>query len=465
MIEYCWSTLHQIQFYFPVHTIHSLTTVITSLIIVIDLVRINIKAGNGGNGCCSFLREKYRPHGGPNGGDGGNGGSAYLCGDASLNTLLHLKFNSTIHIGHGTHGKGKDCRGADGQDVIIKVPIGTEVYWREENGGRTFLADAVDTTPHLVAKGGRGGWGNAHYVSSTNQEPMLAQKGERGEAVVLILELKLLADVGLIARPNAGKSTLIARCSAAKPRIAEYPFTTVEPVLGVVSNRGKDFVMMEVPGLLEGAHRGVGLGHQFLRHAERARVYIHLVDGLAEDPAGDLRMVNNELREFNPSLAGKRQVIAVNKLDVTEVRERQAEIEEALRTNLVDAQQTSTGAEPEPVLFISAVTGEGVQELLGRVVELLAACPVEQPQAPPLRPDVRRGRSSSREAVYEEDGVYVVESEELERLVALADTRDQRVIIQLWREMMRKGLARRLADAGIEPGDTIRIGRVEVEWF
>ena len=430
---------------------------------MIDKVRLNIKAGNGGNGCSSFLREKHRPLGGPNGGDGGNGGSAYICGDQSLNTLLHLKFNSTIHVTRGVHGKGKNQRGADGQDKIIKVPLGTEVYLRGEDGARTLIADVVDTGPHLVARGGEGGWGNARYASSTNQVPVLAQTGQKGEYVVLFLELKLLADVGLVARPNAGKSTLISRCSAARPRIADYPFTTVEPVLGVVAHRGKDFVMMEVPGLLEGAHDGIGLGDQFLRHAERSRVYIHLIDGLAEDPAADFRMVYEELRQFNPSLVNKQQVIAVNKVDITEVRERRDWIEACLGEAVGEMGISSNAGGNSNVQFISAVTGEGVQELLDEVLELLSASRLEdegpRPRAEPTR------RREIPESVYKENGVYVVVSEHLERLAALADTRDQRVILQLWREMTRRGLARRLVDAGIEAGDTIRIGQVEVEWF
>lgn len=435
---------------------------------MIDTVRLNIKAGNGGNGCISFLRLKFNPRGGPNGGDGGHGGSAYISGDPSLNTLLHIKLNSTMYVTHGGHGKGKDQRGRDGESLYIKVPFGTQVYYCDESGERTLMADVVDTSARLVAPGGSGGWGNAHYVSPTNQEPLLAQSGEKGERVVLFLELKLLADVGLLARPNAGKSTLISRCSAAKPKIAEYPFTTVEPVLGVVSSHGKDFVMMEVPGLLEGAHRGVGLGHQFLRHAERTRIYIHVIDGLSEDPAGDFHMLNNELKQFRDDLAAKQQIIAVNKVDVTEVRERRNEIEVALQ-GACDQEAARLGNRAErPICFISAVTGEGIPELLGKVVEYLAAdakvVRAETTEAKEPAPAIFR-RRPARDVVYKDEGVYVVESEELERLVALADSRDQRVVLQLWREMARRGVARRLVDAGIEAGDTIRLGKVEVEWF
>ena len=440
---------------------------------MIDTVRLNIKAGDGGNGCVSFLREKYRPKGGPNGGDGGDGGNAYVVGDSSLNTLLHLKYNSTMYVERGGHGKGKGQRGGNGEDTIIRVPLGTVVWLMRKGGEKDFLTDVTDSAPRLVAQGGTGGWGNEHYVSSTNQEPILSQRGERGEYVVLFLELKLLADVGLLARPNAGKSTLISRCSAAKPRIADYPFTTVEPVLGVVNNRGRDFVMMEVPGLLEGAHEGVGLGDQFLRHAERARLYVHVLDGLSDDPVADFHMINRELQEFNPALAHKPQLIAVNKLDVTEVQERRAELSDALQRAAAESPVLPGGADT-PIFFISAVSGEGIEEMLGRVIGLLDTLPKEEPARPEsltggIAPDLsgpnRRRPVAAPSTFSVENGVFVIRSEPLERLSALADTRDYRVLLQLWREMSRLGIARRLEEAGIEPGDTIRIGRAEMEWF
>lgn len=436
---------------------------------MIDTVRLNIKAGDGGNGCVSFLREKYRPKGGPNGGDGGDGGHAYVVGDSSLNTLLHLKYNSTIYVERGGHGKGKGQRGANGTDTVIKVPVGTVVWRMLPRGQRDFLADITDPAPRLVAQGGRGGWGNAHYVSATNQEPMLSQRGERGEYAVLFLELKLLADVGLLARPNAGKSTLISRCSAAKPRIADYPFTTVEPVLGVVNSRGQDFVMMEVPGLLEGAHEGVGLGDQFLRHAERARLYLHILDGLSDNIAADFHMINRELQEFNPALAHKPQFIVVNKLDVTEVQERRADIEQSLRQAAAVSPLPAFQSGPPPVFFISAVSGEGIEPLLGQVVETLESLPKDElaSAGEPVAPSApnRRRPVATPNTFHKEKGVYIIHSEQLERLSALADTRDYRVLLQLWREMTRLGIARRLEEAGIEPGDTIRIGRAEMEWF
>jgi len=427
---------------------------------MIDTVRLNINAGSGGNGCSSFLREKYRPKGGPNGGDGGDGGSAYLFGDSSINTLLHIKFNSTLYVVHGGHGKGKNRRGANGDDKQISVPMGTVVYRMNEDGQREYLDDITSETPRLVAVGGRGGWGNTRFATPTNQEPVLAQRGEKGEKVVLFLELKLLADVGLLAKPNAGKSTLISMCSAAKAKVADYPFTTVEPVLGVVNMGNNDFVMMEVPGLLEGAHDGIGLGHEFLRHAERARLYVHMLDGLSEDPVEDYRMINQELEQFNPEMAAKPQLVVVNKLDVTEVREYQ----EMLTEQLLDA----IGDKGSSVHFISAATGEGVDTLLGNIIGALAELPKEEidvsllPEPMHSRPQ----RSAGREAVWRaSNGVFVVESEMMERLTAMADTRDQRVLLQLWREMRKTSLADRLIDAGIEAGDTIRFGKAELTWF
>ena len=442
---------------------------------MIDTVRINVKAGDGGNGCVSFLRLKYVPHGGPDGGDGGDGGNAYLVGDDSINTMVHLKFNSTFYLERGGHGKGKDQRGANGKDTHIKVPIGTVVWRLNRDDSKDFMADIVDDTPLMIAKAGDGGWGNARFVSSTNQEPMLSQAGSKGEFTVLWLELKLLADVGLLAKPNAGKSTLISSCSAAKPKVADYPFTTIEPVLGVVTHDGQDFVMMEIPGLLEGAHRGVGLGHEFLRHAERARVYVHVIDGLSDDPVGDFRMLNRELREFSPMLAAKPQLVAVNKLDTTETRELQDVIEEELRRAMDADEYSGVPGEVSPIIhFISAVSGEGVDGLLSHLASVLVATPKEvlledgaevvdddAPTAP-----VQQGRQRLPPLGFYLDGdVYVVESERLERLTARADMRDYRVLLQLWREMTRIGIAKKLEQAGIEAGDTIRIGKAELEWF
>lgn len=432
---------------------------------MIDTVKLTITAGHGGNGCMSFLREKYKPRGGPDGGDGGNGGSAYICGDPSLNTLLHLKFHSTIYVDRGTHGKGKNRRGANAKDTILKVPIGTEVWCLNPGGKKELLADITNTELYLVAWGGRGGWGNMHYVSATNREPVLAERGERGEVVTLLLEVKMLADVGVIAPPNAGKSTLLRCCSEASPRVADYPFTTVEPVLGVVTAAGKNFVMMEVPGLIAGAHRGAGLGHQFLRHAERARLYLHLVDGLSEDPIGDFRMIIEELILFNPDLAGKLRVVAVNKIDIPEVRQRRTSLEGDLSQVIEDTRQAGVAYANAPVFFVSAATGEGVEDMLAQVMSILDALPKEDPlhDTQDVLP-ARRAAPKSHDNVQVKNGVYVVTSVQLEQFAALADIRDYRVRVQLWRVMNQIGVAQQLEQAGIQVGDTIRIGQVEMEW-
>jgi GTP-binding protein len=376
------------------------------------------------------------------------------------------------------------------------------VVWRiGDEGEREVVGDVTDATPRLVAKGGNGGRGNLRYVSAINREPMLAQKGEDGERVTLMLELKLLADVGLLARPNAGKSTLVSRCTAARPKIADYPFTTVEPVLGVVKHGYRTFVMMEVPGLLQGAHLGVGLGHQFLRHAERARLYLHLLDGLSDDPVADFRMVNQEVAQWRAELLEKPQIIVVNKLDVTEVREARPALEQALRQAAAELHPSVPGWETL-IFFISAATGEGVDQLITRIFQWLDALPppdqdrtdvsgevaisppyqggdtegvvpvrpLHQPSPGSSLPLIRRGgaptatRPRARNLVRVDDGVYVVDSPDMERLVALADMEDDRVILQLWRELSRRGISRQLEEAGVQPGDTVRIGQVELDW-
>lgn len=277
--------------------------------------------------------------------------------------------------------------------------------------------------------------------------------------------MKLLADVGLLAKPNAGKSTLISRCSAAKPKIADYPFTTMEPVLGVVNVHDQDFVMMEVPGLIEGAHEGIGLGDQFLRHAERARLYLHLLDGMSEDPVSDYHMINDEIRQFNPYMADKPQVIAVTKMDVTEVSEKREEIEFVLDEEITKA----TGIKPT-IFFISSVSGEGIDQMLGSIISMLNDLPKDLPLPRMDKIDEDDGntykfKSRPIDTFHLDDGVYVIDSVQLERLLTRADTRDYRVLLQLWREMTKMGIARQLQEAGIEVGDTIRIGKAEMEWF
>ncbi len=400
----------------------------------------------------SFRREKFVPRGGPDGGDGGHGGSVFVAGDQSLNTLQHLSYNQIWKAKRGLNGSGQNRRGSNGDDLTVRVPYGT-VIWHVSGNNKELLADIIGDDRVVVARGGKGGAGTARFVSSVNQEPVLAEKGGKAEEAVLDLELKLLADVGIIGRPNAGKSTLLSRCSAAKPKIANYPFTTIDPVLGVVVRGSKDFVMMEIPGLIEGAHQGAGLGDQFLRHAERVRLLVHLLDGLSEDPIQELKAINEEMNSFSPSLAQKPQLIVVNKNDVTEVKEREKSLTSRLE---------KLGL---PVLSISAVTGEGVDSLLAKTMAALDNLPKEQKSSKKAvinKPTPKGGKAFT---ISLENGVYVVHSSKVERLMPSANMRDWRARIQIWKELDRLGVVLALEDRGIQQGDTVRLGEVELEWF
>ena len=335
----------------------------------------------------------------------------------------------------------------------IPVPVGT-VVWKDGPGdGRDLVADITGSEGVVVARGGAGGAGNVRFVSSVQQEPLLAERGEEGEEATFGLELKLLADVGLIGQPNAGKSTLLSHCSAAKPKVAPYPFTTTEPVLGVVESRNKSFVMMEVPGLIEGAHKGVGLGHEFLRHAERSRLLLCILDGLSDDPLGDWRRLNIELSSFDAYLGKKRQFIVVNKIDLPDVRDR------------VPGLKVELESESVPVFFVSAATGEGVDALLGKSVEALDGLPEEEMEVSREHLPTIRPMEAAPFSVTRDHGVYIVDAPRIERLMSLADLRDSRVMVQIWKEMDQLGLVKALEAQGVQLGDTVRLGHVELEWF
>jgi GTP-binding protein len=332
----------------------------------IDRVKIRLEGGHGGNGVTAFRREKFVPRGGPSGGDGGRGGDVWIVGDASLNTLLHLRYNP-LHIAQrGMHGEGSNRSGKEGADVIVRVPIGTQVFDPKTND---LLFDCVtDGERWLAAHGGRGGFGNAHFTSSTNRAPRYHQEGSEGEELELQLELKLLADVGLLGFPNAGKSTFISTVSAARPKIADYPFTTLEPHLGVVDlGDFRTFVIADMPGLIEGAHAGHGLGDRFLRHVERTKLLLHLVDMSSvsgRDPVSDYEVINRELAAYDAQLAARPQIVVATKMDAVDEPERV----ESLRQRAIQDERK--------FFAISSVTGEGVRELIsavGREVEELRA--------------------------------------------------------------------------------------------
>jgi len=328
----------------------------------IDEAKITVQAGNGGHGCIAFRREKFVPRGGPSGGDGGNGGDIYLTADPHENTLLKFRFNHVFRAERGRHGEGSTRHGRNGEDLEIDIPVGTAVY-DDETG--ELLHDFTEPNERvLIAKGGRGGHGNAHFASSVNRTPRKAQDGAPGEEKTLRLELKLLADVGLVGYPNAGKSTLISRISAARPKIAVYPFTTLEPQLGVVSfDNDKSFVVADIPGLIEGAHLGHGLGIQFLRHIERTRLILHLIDVSVEndrDPVDGFHSINSELEQHNPDLVKRAHIIVATKMDVADPKKLQ-KLTRWCKKNGTD------------MLKISAVTGEGIEDLKRAVFEKLSS--------------------------------------------------------------------------------------------
>lgn len=415
-----------------------------------DQVKINVKSGDGGDGCVAFRREKYVPFGGPSGGNGGAGGSVYFVVDGDLNTLIHFKRRVHFKAGRGGRGSSKDQQGKRGEDCLISVPPGTMIY-NADTG--ELLADLVEDGQRVrVLRGGRGGRGNAAFASPTNQAPRLAEHGEPGQECWLRLELKLIADVGVIGMPNAGKSTLLSVVSAARPKIADYPFTTLQPNLGVVTVDGyQTFVVADVPGLIEGASDGAGLGHQFLRHVERTRLLIHLLDGAAADPLEDYRAINRELAQFSERLAAKPQVVVLNKMDLPDAQAWWSLVQDALQELDVET------------YAISAVTRLGVQALMRRIYEMLQALPT--PEVIPETPAVLR--PAEREDAFtierEEDG-WRVRGVRAERVAAMTPFVLPEAVERFQRQLRGMGLVDALRDAGVQPGDTVRIGEQELEW-
>jgi GTP-binding protein len=421
-----------------------------------DIAELLIKSGEGGNGCIAFLHDKQTERGGPSGGGGGDGGDVYLYGDASLNTLIKFRYTKVFVAERGQHGRGKTLHGRSGVDCAIAVPLGTVISEIGSSGERLLVGEIITANQKLtVGFGGKGGRGNAAFVSPSNQEPLLSEAGEPGDQSRLFLELKLLADVGIVGKPNAGKSTLLSTISKARPKVAPYPFTTTGPVLGVVETNGVAFTAVEVPGLLEGAHTGHGLGLSFLRHAERTRVLIHLLDGASLDPVKDYEQVTNEMREYAKTLAARRQVVVINKLDLPEVREKAAALCRSLE------------GYHGRVYAISAATGEGLRDLLGEVVGALASAPAERKDLAPSVPATarrHRGREPQRRLVRLGRKLFRLECLRAERLAATANLRDWRAIAQLRRELDRMGVGRMLEEGGVQDGDTVLLGRVEVTW-
>ena len=408
----------------------------------------------GGAGAISFRREKFVPFGGPDGGDGGDGGDIVVVADPAISSLQQYRHKRFYRAKDGGDGRGRKKHGKNGGSVILPVPAGTVVSERTQVGDSALIADLEQPGQQVVvARGGKGGLGNTHFSTSTNQAPRIAQKGETGEENSIILELRLIADAGIIGYPNVGKSTLLAAASAAKPKIAGYPFTTKEPVLGVVEVGQQSFVLAEIPGLIADAHLGRGLGHDFLRHSMRTRVLVHLVDGSAESPVEDMRQVNAELKLFDSALARKPQLVAVNKIDLPQVQARLDKIKSAFYNAGVS------------VLFISAATGEGVAELAAETMRMLKQVIAreetrEKVPGKVFHPKPKIGRPS----VYKEGSAFVVVVPGLERIVAGVEMSDSEVRRQLKQRLTRLGVGKTLEKAGIKPGDKVRCGNLEVEW-
>ena len=419
---------------------------------MIDRVEIQARAGAGGAGAMSFRREKFVPRGGPDGGDGGDGGSVIIVADGSVRTLKEFGRRRVYQAEAGRPGEGGKRHGRRGRSLTLKVPPGTEVTRLVEDGSRERVGEVVDPGDSLVvAAGGVGGWGNARFATSVKRAPRIAQRGQRGEEVKLVLDLKLLADVGIVGLPNAGKSTLLRSISAARPKVADYPFTTLEPVLGVVELDWENFVVADVPGLIEGAHRGAGLGLDFLRHIERTKVLLYLIDGGSDDPLADLRVVEAEVREYGRGVSDRPRVVAVNKIDQSEVRARMTDLSELF---------AQIGLEPS---FVSAAGGEGLDELVARLARTLASENETLLETPPAAPKVDIRVPAGDINVRRENGGFRVEGERAVVFAEMMPVETEEGRAELWSRFRRWGVSGALRRAGAKPGDRVRLGSVELE--
>ncbi len=419
-----------------------------------DKVRIFIKSGKGGDGHVSFRRELYVPAGGPDGGNGGHGGDIIFQVDKGLNTLGDFRHNSKYIAQSGEEGGKKRCTGKNGEDLIIKVPEGTVIY--DDESGKVIADMSGDNMKETILKGGRGGKGNMNYATATMQAPQYAQSGQEAKELWVRLELKCIADVGLVGFPNVGKSTFLSRVTNARPKIANYHFTTLNPNLGVVDiDGGKGFVIADIPGLIEGASEGVGLGHQFLRHIERTKVIIHIVDAAStegRDPIADIKAINAELEAYNPDLLKRPQVIAANKID--------AIYDDGSGTNPVELIKAAFEPEGIKVYPISAVTGQGVKELLYAVRELLDNFPDDVVIfEKEFDVDELLDNSDDNYNVYiDENGVFIVEGERIDKMLGYTNLESEKGFNFFQKFMKSSGAIDRLEELGIEEGDTVRVG-------
>ena len=422
-----------------------------------DRARITIKSGKGGDGHVSFRREKYVPNGGPDGGDGGKGGDIIFVVDPGLNTLVDFRQKRKYAAGPGEEGGKRNCHGKNGADLVIKVPAGTVI--READSGRVIADMSGDKVRQVILNGGRGGNGNQHYATSTMQAPNYAQPGQPAMELEVVLELKLIADVGLVGFPNVGKSTFLSRVTNATPKIANYHFTTLNPNLGVVDIEGASgFVIADIPGLIEGASEGVGLGLEFLRHIERTRVMIHIVDAAStegRDPIADIYAINNELETYDKNMLSKPQVIAANKIDALSDE------------NALDRLKNEFEPKGIRVFPMSAVTGQGVKELLYYVNDMLSKIdsePIVFEQE--YFPEIELGSENSLgHTVTVEDGVYVIEGPQIDKMLGYTNLESEKGFLFFQNFMKEKGILDELKEAGISEGDTVRIYGWEFDYY
>ena len=443
---------------------------------MIDQATINIISGDGGNGCISGRREKYVPKGGPDGGDGGDGGSIIFKSDENTNTLRYFQYSKKFVAESGTSGKPGLKHGSDGEDLEITVPVGTIMSTKlGSSEDKKVLAEFTShNQTFVICKGGRGGRGNTKFVNSINQFPLLAESGEKGSNISVFLELRLLADVGIIGSPNAGKSSLLTFLSNASPKVADYPFTTLEPVLGVVEHLSKSFVMVDIPGLIEGAHRGIGLGHDFLKHIDRTRVLLHMVDVSGPDPLQDIDNIKKEIALFDESINNKPSLVAINKIDIEGTQDSAEKILRELKGQGINA------------VAISAISGQGINDLRDKVTEMLE---IESQSKKPKQTLAERlsgtkagkntqtqieelkvikpkpvDRRNQKGGVLVSGGEYIINSSTAIRIAAMVDPDSWEARTQFYSHLKKMGLIAQLEEKGIGPGDTVKLGDLEWEW-
>ena len=418
-----------------------------------DYTKIIIKSGDGGNGAATFRREKYVAAGGPDGGDGGKGGDIYFQVDKDKNTLIDFRYNKKYKAGNGENGSGSHCNGKYGADLYIKVPIGTVV--KDAETGKVIADLSKPNQTELVLQGGRGGRGNSHFATSTRQAPRFSEDGDKGEEKEVILELKLLADVGLLGYPNVGKSTFLSKVTDARPKIANYHFTTLEPNLGVVKTKsGNSFVIADIPGIIEGASEGVGLGLQFLRHIERTRLLLHFIDVSGEegrDPVEDYYAINKELKKYSEKLSQRKQILVATKIDVMQDESLYEELRKVAKENNME------------IYKISAATNTGVSELIKHVSEILKTLPKEDLIEITDR-KVYTLEDEEDYTIQREDGMFVIKGEAVERVMRRVNIADNESLYYFQKSLDELGVNQKLKEMGVKEGDIVKIDDYELEW-